>query len=352
MEFLLLGLILILIVIAIVLVFTLIRMNDHKNNDDLEQMRRQMNETMLTFQTNLVNSIRGDMNTLNENTTNKLFQVQNTVNEQLHMGFESTSKAFQEMIAQVAKIDQTQSQLQGLSSDITSLHRILNDKKTRGIYGEVELYSLLESAYGDHPQRFAKQYKLSNGTIVDAVVFGNDALGVIPIDSKFPLENYNRLQDPEVNGATKTSLKNEFKNDVKKHIQAIASKYLIPNETSEFAYMFIPAEAIFAYINANLPEVIQFSYEKKVYLVSPTTLMAYITAIKALYLGQKKNEKMKEIQSELVKLAVEFERFGKRYETVQKDYDRVYQDMKDVLITANKIANRFQKIEAVELDEE
>lgn len=340
-----------LFVMVLLLGFAMIKMTSRKNTEDIEAMKHAVTSDLLSFQSNLLSSISKDMNTLNENTNDKLFKMEHNMNQHLHTGFESTNKVFNEVMQQIVKINQTQDKLQELSKDITGLHTILNDKKTRGIYGEVELYSLLESAFGDNHQRFAKQYKLSNGLMVDAVLFGNDAMGMIPIDSKFPLENFNRIQNNELTQAQKTVAINEFKNDVKKHIQAIASKYIIPNETSEFAYMFIPAEAIFSYINANMQEVLQFSYEKKVYLVSPTTLMAYITAIKALYLGQKKNEKMKEIQEELVRLSVEFDRFTKRYETVSRDFDKVYQDMKDVLITANKIENRFRKIEAVELEE-
>jgi len=318
---------------------------------DNERLQMQMSKQLLDFQSAIIQVLRSDMNVLNENTNDQLFKMEHNVNKQLNMGFESTSKVFQEVMRQIGKIDQTTKQLELLSYDISSLHMIFNDKKTRGIYGEIELYTLLENAFGLDYNRYAKQYHLSNGTIVDAVIFGNESLGMIPIDSKFPLENFNRLMDAKLPTTRKQVVQNEFKNDVKKHINAIHDKYLIANETSEFAYMFIPAEAIFSYINANLIDVVEYSYQKKVYLVSPTTLMAYITAINALYLGQQKNERMQEIQEELRKLALEFERFIKRYENVQKDFDRSYQDMKDVMITANKIATRFQKIDAMELEE-
>lgn len=343
----------ILVIVLIAMVVLLMRkQNQRVDNKENERLQLQMTKQLLDFQSAITQALRSDMNVLNENTNDKLFKMEHNVNKQLNMGFESTSKVFQEVMRQIGKIDQTQEQLKLLSYDVSSLHTILNDKKTRGIYGEIELYGLLENAFGLDYNRYAKQYRLSNGTIVDAVIYGNDALGMIPIDSKFPLENFNRLMEPELPAVRKQVIQNEFKSDVKKHINAIADKYLIVNETSEFAYMFIPAEAIFSYINANLSDVVEYSYQKKVYLVSPTTLMAYITAIKALYLGQQKNERMQEIQDELRKLALEFDRFTKRYETVQRDFDRSYQDMKDVMITANKIVTRFQKIEAVEFDED
>ncbi|MDF9824661.1 DNA recombination protein RmuC [Breznakia sp. PF5-3] len=343
----------IMMAVLIIVMFSLLQKQAKKDNHTEDKiLQTQMTKQLLDFQNAITQSLRKDINVLNENTSDKLFKMEHNVNRQLNTGFESTNKVFTEVMKQITKIDSTQDQLKLLSQDISSLHSILNDKKTRGIYGEIELYNLLENAFGLDYNRYAKQYKLSNGLMVDAVIFGNEALGTIPIDSKFPLENFNRLMDPSLPSMRKQVIQNEFKSDVKKHIKAIATKYIIPNETSEFAYMFIPAEAIFSYINANLNDVIEYSYQEKVYLVSPTTLMAYITAIKALYLGQKKNERIKEIQEELIKLSIEFERFSKRYETVQRDFDRSYSDMKDVLVTANKIITRFKKIEAVELEKD
>lgn len=337
------------ILLVVIIALLLVNMNQKQSHKELDRVQRQVTNDLLNFQSSVTSMLRQDMNQLNETTSDRLFKMEHNVNEQLHKGFQTNGIVFQEVMQQVTKLQESSSHLQVLRDDISALHLIFNDKKTRGIYGEIELYTLLESAYGE---QFCKQYKLSNGYIVDAVIFGNEALGMIPIDSKFPLENYNRLQDPSINKIQKAQIANEFKSDVKKHIQAIANKYIIKNETSEFAYMFIPAEAIFSYIHANLIEIIQYSYEQKVYLVSPTTLMAYITAIKALYLEQLKNEKMKEIQIELQKLSVEFERFSKRYQLVQKDYEKVYKEMQDVLISAHKIQSRFKKIEAVEFEED
>ncbi|OCN04852.1 hypothetical protein A4S06_10125 [Erysipelotrichaceae bacterium MTC7] len=347
-EFLLIALLALLIVLLLAVLFLLLKQNKHDDHEELDRMQKQL----LDFQLAISQSVRNDMNMLNENTTDKLTKMQQSLNQQVNVSFESTGKVFREVMTQIGKIDKTQEQLTLLSHDISSLHSILNDKKTRGMYGEVELYNILENAFGLDYTKYDKQYKLSNNHIVDAIIYGNDALGKIPVDSKFPLENFNRLMDPELLQAQKQVVYNQFKNDVKKHIDAIHTKYLIKDETSEFAYMFIPAEAIFAYITANMDEVLTYAYQKHVYLVSPTTLMAYITAIKALYLGQQKNEKMQEIQTELNKLAVEFDRFHDRYQSVATDMQRTQKDMQTVLITAEKIEKRFRKIEAVELEEQ
>lgn len=321
---------------------------ERKHNDELSDIKQHVNHDLLMFQNSLLQSLQSDMNTLNENTSKKLVSIEQNVNHNLTYGFDATHKVFTQVMNQMGKIDESTKHLQEISGSIASLQSILNDKKTRGIYGEIELYSLLESVMGAHPGQWQRQYKLSSGVIVDAVLFGAAPGNMICIDSKFPLENYNRLIQEEVNSDV-TKLRKEFASDVKKHIKAIHDKYIIHHETAEFAYMFIPAEAIFSYLHANMQDVIQFSYEQKVFIVSPTTLMAYLTAIKALYIDQLRSENIAEIQGELKKLSQEFERFEKRYTSIQSDFEHCYNDMRSLGITANKIMMRFASIQDVEL---
>ena len=146
------------------------------------------------------------------------------------------------------------------------------------------------------------------------------------------------------------SARKQFKSDCVKHIKDIATKYLNTEETSEFAYMFVPAEAVFAEIYGRYPDVIDYSYRCKVFIVSPTTLMAYITAIKAIYLGQSKNEKVVQMQQELQKLSNEFERFTARWANITKDFEKTSEDIQSIDTTAKKIVNQFRKIDNVELD--
>lgn len=323
----------------------------NKNNEEIDQLKQQMMQDLLLFQTNILNSIKGDFNQLNESTVNRLVNIETKVNESLLQGFERTNKAFTNVLEQMARIDETQQNLKSLSANITSLQNVLTDKKTRGTYGEIELYSILESVFGNNEHRFSRQVKLSNDSIADCVLHAPQPLGDIVIDSKFPLENFNRMFDENVSSQDLVKIKADFKKDVAKHIKDIKTKYIIPGETAEMAYMFIPAEAIFAEIYGHYDDLIQMSYELKVYLVSPTTLMAYITAIKAIYLGQERNDRVIEIQQEFVRLSREFERFSDRFASVTRDFDKTYRDMQNVNITSDKIIKRFKQIEAVQLDE-
>lgn len=328
----------------------LLSKNTDQSNKDLLALKNDLNKELLVFQNQIGQAFKEDLNMLNRNTSTSLNHVQESMHEGLVSGFEKTNSAFLEMSKQLVSIDETQKNLSTLSKDIVSLQNILTDKKTRGIYGEVELYSILKSAYGLNENAYQKQHRLSNGSIADAVLFAPEPLKKIAIDSKFPLENYLKMYDVDESKASKRQARNQFKRDIEKHINDIASKYIIKGETAEMAYMFIPAEAIFSEIYARFEDVIHLSYKLNVYLVSPTTLMAYITAIKAIYLGQKQNEKVDLIQAEYGRLAIEFERFEKRFSSVVNNFERTYRDINDVNITANKIINRFKDIEAVDLD--
>lgn len=320
------------------------------SNNDMDALRQQVMNDLILFQTNVLNSIKGDFHQLNEVTVNRLVNIETKVNDSLIQGFEKTNKAFSNVLEQMARIDETQQNLKALSSNITSLQNVLTDKKTRGTYGEVELYSILESVFGNNEKRFSKQVKLSNDSIADCVIHAPSPLGEIVIDSKFPLENFNRIYDESVSKQDLIKIKNDFKKDVAKHIRDIRDKYIIPGETADIAYMFIPAEAVFAEIYGHYDELVQLSFESKVFLVSPTTLMAYITAIKAIYLGQERNDRVVEIQEEFIKLSREFDRFNDRFLSVTKDFDKTYKDIQNVTITSDKIVKRFKQIESVELE--
>ena len=317
--------------------------------EDMAAMQQQWNNQLMMLQTQISQLMKTDLQSLHENVEQRMSHLELTLNENLHHGYQTTTQVFGKVLQQMGKLDESQQSIKEVSASILQLQNILNDKKTRGIFGEIELYSLLETAMGTDEHRYQKQYKLSNGTIADAVLFASEPLRMICIDSKFPLENYNRLMHADT-AQEKAKAHAQFVQDVKKHVRSIASKYILPQETAEFACMFLPAEAVFSYIYASCDEVVQYSYEEKVYMVSPTTLMAYLTAISAIYLGVQRNEHVEQIQQELKHLQVEFERFHKRYQTVGSDFERTYQDMRQLQITAGKIVKRFEEIQEVQLD--
>lgn len=324
--------------------------NQIKQNKELSEMNEKVNGYLNQFQNQLSNNMKDDFSRLNESTINRLINIEEKVNSSMTKSLVSTNESFMKIMESITKIDSTQKNLENLSTSINSLQSILNDKKSRGTYGEVELYSLLENQFGLDTSFYAKQKQLSNGRIADAVIFAPNPLNMICIDSKFPLENYNRMYDSKLSKEEQEHYRRLFRNDVITKVKDIASKYIINDETADFAYMFIPAEAVFSEICARFDDILNLSYNAHVYLVSPTTLMAYLTAMRAIYLGQKKNEKIHEIQLEFNRLGKEFERFESRYEKTMNDFNRTHNDMQELAITTGKMIKRFKEIEQVKLE--
>ncbi|MDO4197392.1 MAG: DNA recombination protein RmuC [Erysipelotrichaceae bacterium] len=323
----------------------------HRNTKNAEynlELRNSLTQDFLSFQSMMIK----EFDSLSDRTQEKLMQLEERVSSNIIQSHRSNNEVFENIQERMIRIDEAQKNLNELSADIVSLQSILTDKRSRGVFGEVELYTILESAYGVSDEFYEKQYHLPNGTIADAVIKGSENAGLICIDSKFPLENYRRSVDTDLDSTDRALFKKAFRNDVKKHIDDIASKYIIPGVTADCAYMFIPAEAIYAEIYSSYTDLSDYSYRKKVYIVSPTTLMAYLTAIKSIYLGLKKDEKAYEIMKMLSELSVEFDRFNERNEKLYKDFNTLLNDYNSVNVSSNKIIKKFRRINSGEFDNE
>ena len=310
-------------------------------------MRDQLNQ-----HTSLVNQqLQSDFSKLNERIEFNLLRINDKVNERLDQSFNKTNETFQNILVRLAKIDEAQKKIESLSTDIVSLQNLLSDKKSRGTFGEVQLYQIMAAVFGEKNDRiYETQYKLSNGTIVDAMLHAPLPMGDLPIDSKFPLENYQRMMDRTLGEVERQLAEKQFKQDVKKHIDDIFNKYVTPQETSDLAVMFLPAEAIFAEINAYHPDLVAYSQRKRVWLVSPTTFMSTLTTIQVILNNLERDQHALIIQQELNKLGDEFKRYKERWDKLSKHIDSVSKDVKEIHITTEKIGTRFDAISNVELD--
>lgn len=310
-------------------------------------MRDQLNQ-----HTSLVNQqLQSDFSKLNERIEFNLLRINDKVNERLDQSFNKTNETFQNILVRLAKIDEAQKKIESLSTDIVSLQNLLSDKKSRGTFGEVQLYQIMAAVFGEKNDRiYETQYKLSNGTIVDAMLHAPLPMGDLPIDSKFPLENYQRMMDRTLGEVERQLAEKQFKQDVKKHIDDIFNKYVTPQQTSDQAVMFLPAEAIFAEINAYHPDLVAYSQRKRVWLVSPTTFMSTLTTIQVILNNLERDQHALIIQQELNKLGDEFKRYKERWDKLSKHIDSVSKDVKEIHITTEKIGTRFDAISNVELD--
>lgn len=317
------------------------------------ELKENMNKDMNEFKSKLETGLTENFDKLNSTVNSRLEKINEKVEDKLKEGFEKTNKTFSSILERLSKIDEAQKKIDSLSTEIVSLQDVLTDKKSRGIFGEVQLNQILHSVFGEKNDKvFQTQYSLSNGTIADSVLFAPEPVGTIAIDSKFPLENYKKMTDRESTDLERNEATKAFKRDIKIHIDAISSKYIIPRETSSQAIMFLPAEAIFAEINAYHPDLVDYSQSKKVWICSPTTLMAVLTTLQVVLQNADREKHAHIIQEELVKLGTEFKRYTTRWNNLAKHIDTVSKDVKDIHTTTTKIGKRFESIEKVELDEE
>ena len=348
LEYIIIG---ILIIVIILLIIILVKKN---NNEDitirLGKFETDITKALGDFKYDFSKNIEKDFKETNEVIEKRLLLLNEKVNERLDSNFEKTNKTFTSILERISKIDEAQKKIDGLSSDIISLQSVLTDKKTRGIFGETNLELILNSVFGINDKIYQRQYTLSNGTIVDAIIFAPEPLGTIAIDSKFPLEHYQVMTDTKKDKTERELATKAFKQDVKKHIDAIKNKYIIPGETASEAIMFLPAEAIFAEINAYHPDLVEYSYKSRVWLTSPTTLMSTLTIISMILKNIERDKYAKIIHEELSKLGVEFNRYKERWDKLSRSINTVSKDVEDIHTTTEKITKRFASINNVTLE--
>ncbi|PKO51006.1 MAG: DNA recombination protein RmuC [Betaproteobacteria bacterium HGW-Betaproteobacteria-20] len=277
----------------------------------------------------------------------RLEQIGGKVSERLDEGFKKTNQTFIDVMARLATIDEAQKKIDGLTTNVVSLQELLGDKRSRGAFGEVQLEALVRNVLPVNS--FAMQYTFENGTRADCALFLPDPTGTVAVDSKFPLENYHRMFDRKLSDIEQLAAEKQFKVDVKKHVDDIANKYIISNVTSDGAVMFIPAEAVFAELHAYHNDVIEYAMNKRVWVVSPTTLMAVLNTARAVLKDVETRKQVHVIKEELGKLSKDFGRFDQRMKKLADNIRQAHENAQEVHISSQKISSRFAQIERVEL---
>jgi len=314
-------------------------------SESLERISRQLRESLAESRSVLDER----MDRLTETTEARLKEISGQVEKRLTEGFEKTTETFARVLEHLSRIDEAQKKITELSASVVSLQEVLTDKRSRGAFGEVQLEGLVRNLMPEGS--FALQHGLSNGTRVDCILFLPDPSGNVPIDAKFPLESYQRMVDFDAPESERAQARRRFRQDIRKHIQDIASKYLIPGETSEGAVMFLPAESVFAEIHAHFPELVEEAQQARVWIASPTTLMAILTTARAVIKDIATRHQVNVIQEHLRYLAADFDRFRERMDKLATHIRQAHEDAQQVNTSARKISSRFVKIEKVELED-
>lgn len=349
MDYIIIGLLIVILILVVVSLFK--NINESNITERLGRLEVNLMKEMGDFKSDLSRSMNEDFSKLNEQVEKRLLAVNDKVNERLDQNFEKTNKTFMNVIERLSKIDEAQKKIETLSTDIVGLQSILTDKKTRGIFGEVNLKHILSSVFGEkNDSIFRLQYTLGSGAIADCVLFAPKPLGTIAIDSKFPLEHYQMMVDKTLSQVARDNYEKMFKQDMKRHIDAISSKYIIPGETADQAILFLPAEAIFAEVNAYHPDIIEYAYKKRVWITSPTTLISTLTVIEMIIKNMERDKYTSVIHEELNKLGLEFARYRERWNKLARSIQTVNKDVENVSITTDKISKKFDTINRVEVE--
>jgi DNA recombination protein RmuC len=311
----------------------------------MASMARQVSEAFRVSSDELGKRVEG----LTQTTDSRLREISGQVEKRLSEGFEKTTETFTRVLEHLSRIDEAQKRITELSTNVVSLQEVLTDKRSRGAFGEVQLAGLVRNVMPEGS--FSFQHSLSNGTRVDCLLTLPDPTGNVPIDAKFPLESFQRMMDNELAETDRARAARQFRLDIRKHIKDISEKYLVPGETADGAVLFLPAEAIFAEIHAHFPELVEEAQRARVWLVSPTTLMAVLTTARAVLKDEATRRQVHIIQDHLRRLSEDFGRFQGRMDKLAQHIRQAHDDVKQVNTSAKKISGRFRDIDQVQLPE-
>ncbi len=295
------------------------------------------------------NNVNKHMESLTTTIFQQLRDIRQNLDNSLSSSLAKSHEAYTDISKRLVLIDAAQKRIGELSSNIVNLQDILSDKQARGAFGEVQLTKIVKNILP--PNHYKLQHTLSNGKRADCIIDLPDPTGKLVIDSKFPLESY-RLLHKTSTAIQKDIANKQFKRDIKKHISDITNKYIIPNQTADCAIMFIPAESIFSEIHTNHTDLVDFSFQAKVWMVSPTTMMAILNTSNAVIKDLARQKEIHLIQNHLNMLSKDFHRFQNRMNNLSKHIRLANNDLDDVSASAKKIVTRFDQIEKVEIKQE
>ncbi|MBI1238519.1 MAG: DNA recombination protein RmuC [Alphaproteobacteria bacterium] len=355
LELSLLGLGLLVLVIA-VLTLDLRRTEEGEPEEAGEAALREQLQALVSAQHDLA----GRLSQLSQSNTHqssqltqlldaRLDQVSQRLNTHVSESAEKTSQSLSDLAARLAVIDEAQRAMAALGQDVVGLQDILSNKQARGAFGEIQLEDIVKMALA--PDAFRFQATLSNRARVDCLVTLPAPPGPIAIDAKFPLEAYAAMRQAS-DDSQRDQAARQFRIAVLKHASDIKERYIVPGETAESALMFLPSEAIYAELHANFTDVVQRAHALKVYIVSPTTLMATLHTMRAVMKDARMHAQAGIIQREVGRLADDVRRLKDRAQKLEQHFDLAQRDLRDLMTSADKLTRAADRITEVELESE
>ncbi|MFG6590195.1 DNA recombination protein RmuC [Sulfitobacter sp. 1A12157] len=277
-----------------------------------------------------------------------LAEMQQRMTETLHGSSKRTTTSLAQLQERLASIDKAQDNITKLSGDVLSLQDILSNKQTRGSFGEIQLRDIVSKALPS--DSYSLQATLSNGKRPDCLIHLPNPPGPIVIDSKFPLEAYEALRRAKTEAETRAAAQ-QMKVAVRVHLNAIADKYILEGETAEGALMFLPSEAVYAELHANFSELVREGFEKRVWIVSPTTCMATLNTMRAILKDARMREQAGAIRKELGNLNKDVERLATRVGNLDRHFSQARRDVEEIKVSSEKAAKRAGRLHNFDFEE-
>tara|TARA_R100000005_G_C4998027_1_gene204745 strand:+ start:1068 stop:2249 length:1182 start_codon:yes stop_codon:yes gene_type:complete len=343
-----------LFIVILVLIFRMSKAQTlaEKASANSETLNR-LAENLLSRQAQLEGQLRQVSNDtatsraeINRTLSERLDSVSKRLGDSLNQSAEKTGQSLSELQARLAVIDKAQNNLTELSTQVVGLQDILANKQARGAFGEIQLYDLVKSALP--PSAYEFQVTLPNNKRADCLIKLPNPPGPIVVDAKFPLESFHMMRQAE-SEAEKTQAARAFSSAMQKHIADISEKYILEGETAESALLFLPSEAVYAELHASFPAILEKSYKSRVWIVSPTTLMATLNTVRAVLKDSQMRAQAGVIQKEIGILLKDIERLDARVGNLSKHFVQAGNDIEQIKTSSRKVSSRAERIEELQL---
>lgn len=318
-------------------------------------LSEKLSKTIFDFQEKTTDKLNQSMTALTTSIDQNIGNINQKVEDRLSKGFQEANDTFVKIAERVKVIDSAQKNIEELSKEMVSLQNILSNNQARGTYGEYQLNQLLRVVYGEYDNIYKMQYSLKNDDEnyrVDAIINLPEPHGKIAIDSKFPFSKYSEIFDQNMDSIEEDKLIKEFASNVKRHINDIARKYILPGVTTDYALMFVPSDGILAFLHSKLKNIIDYSREKNVTICSPTTLVPLLSSFKAFIIDQEKNKYTKEINNQLLRLRKDFRIFSEEWTKLTNSVDSLKKHTDNFNRRVERINDKFEKIDQIGITRE
>ena len=318
-----------------------------KITETVEQMARAQSELTgrLDGMAAAQETARGE---LTRTMTEQLTQVSKTVADNLKDTGERTTRTLGDLGQRLSLIDKAQQEITALSGQVVELQQILDNKQARGAFGEAQLADIVRDGLPE--TAYAFQHTLSNGRRADCLIRLPNPPGPVVVDSKFPLEAYQRWRGAENDEAGRAALA-ALRSDTQKHATDIAERYIIPGETADAALMFLPSESVFSELHSRLPDLVDKCRAMRVYPVSPNTMALTLNTVRAIMRDVKMREQAGLIQNEVRVLMEDVARLNDRIGKLRSHFGQAEKDIELIETSGRKISSRGERITGVELED-